>query len=1711
MRIISIDLGSIYSSLDLRLDRFNTSIDSAVQGFYRLQLGTEKASNIMDKSVNTAVSNIARSYELWERANERTGRNVFDNSRKIESLRDQIRLLDTEISRSDEILQDIETQFGRNSEEAETYRARVLELRTSQANLTDEMRRAERQTGTFRGRLELLGQEFQRIDERYQAFDKVGDKFKAIGNKLTMGVTMPVVAAGTAATKFAFDFEKGAAKVSTIADTTKVPIEDLKKGVIDLSNETGMSTKELNESLYQAISGSVDTAKAVDFLDVAVKAAKGGFTETSVAVDGLTTVLNSYGLEADKATDISNQMLICQNLGKTTFGELASAVGKVTPIAASLGVTTNELFSSLASTTAQGLATAESVTALKAAMSNIIKPSKEASDAAEQLGIDFSVSAVKSKGWIGFLKDVKQGLEKASPEFAKISEISTKTAERLATLEQQGKKNTDEYKNLKKESKKLSKEFEKLAKMSDSPIGAFAQMFGSVEGLNSILMLTSDQGLKKYNDAMNEMKTNTHALDDAYKKMSETTEAKFNKAMNKAKNSLMELGIKALPVVEKGINLLSDLTDKFSKLSPSTQEWIIKIGLASAALGPFMNVTGGTIKGIGALLKFGPKVKTFFGLFNGARTAATAIETVSSASTIATGATAAMGTATATATGATVASSGALGTLGTSLAGIAGPAAIAVGAIAAVGYGGYKLNKHLKEDAIPAMDLFADRIVKTEKVNKQAVGGVAKSYQKMSVAISKETKQVVGAYMELDKKASNVLMDIRSNSSKFTTDTKNKVLKNFEQITNKSNTLGSKMKNNMVTNFKNLVNTTGVLTEKNKKEIIKQYRDMTNTCSGMSDTQKQKVIADFTTMLNKSTSITKQQKDKLVSIYSQMGEQIKSGMDTKKEEELKILKDLFAESNALTTKEESEILKNTSQNWEEKKKIIDNYQKEIDKITENAIKNNREISEEEYKKINDLKKKMGEDAVKHLSKQEVESKVILERIKGNDERITAEQAGQHIKQLNKLRDDAVKIANDKYNKTLATIIRERDESGKIDADKAEKLKKSAKDIRDKSIQSAEETRKECVEKITSMDSTISKDVDTTTGEIITKSQRMHQTWDNWNPKEHNCVVNFFHNIFTSKKETSSPNKQMTKEEFLKMKEEGYATGTESATPGLHEIAEEGFEIVTDRQYRWFNGGEKVFNHADSKKLLKTLFENKSNPQNIAKEAMAQAKESIVLKPKKVVSENTMKTQLGHLLSWGSTEKKPYEEASNFIGKLNNEQLKHSKYVLDEKYKIRLESVKNDLENVKESNSKKLELEKNRVNSQIAYYQKMQKNTKNKNTKNFYSDKIDTLKQYLKQYESTVKATQDITTKKLEVSKNALEKYYTEAKELLKNREDDLKDFMSTTSNFASKLKEALKQNIDEVQKKEEEAINRKITLNNKWKESTLKSYSDVHEAKIENLQDEYKRFERRVNAETRLLDDKLKKFDSNKADESDAKKERDLRRILSMNYSKRKNIEAQKELNELIESREERHFKESIEQQKESLKEQLDNKKESVEESKKALDKQLHQDKETVDKLYNANKEMYDKQLDYTKKYYEEQKKEANLNAKVQKLIIENNQREIIRLLKSTGKDYEITGATLADRFSSAFIDRIKVVKCVISDITDQLNTIALSNTPSLAMSGAYASPSINNNNTNKVTNTYESLLHADKIVLNGHKDTQSFAEELEFYRQQAAKAKGER
>lgn len=290
-------------------------------------------------------------------------------------------------------------------------------------------------------------------------------------------------AAAGAAVKIGSAYEESLQKVATIADTSIVSIDSLSSSVTALSAEVGTSANELNEALYQSISAGADTAEAVSLVEVAVKAAKGGFTDTATAVDGLTSVLNTYGMATKDAESLANKFLITQNKGKTSFGELASSIGNVAPLAATAGVSVEDLLSSVASLTANGIATSEAMTGVKAALSAIISPSSEAQKAAERLGIDFSAAGLQAKGWVGFLE-----------------EISAKTGG-----------STEEM----------------------------ASLFGSVEALNSVLSLTSENGMGLLNDTLAEMSTNTTALEDAFTTMTDT----LNGDIDKAKASLESLGI----------------------------------------------------------------------------------------------------------------------------------------------------------------------------------------------------------------------------------------------------------------------------------------------------------------------------------------------------------------------------------------------------------------------------------------------------------------------------------------------------------------------------------------------------------------------------------------------------------------------------------------------------------------------------------------------------------------------------------------------------------------------------------------------------------------------------------------------------------------------------------------------------------------------------------------------------------------------------------------------------------------------------------------------------------------------------------------------------------------------------------------------------------------------------------------------------------------
>lgn len=381
-----------------------------------------------------------------------------------------------------------------------------------------------------------------------------GKAISGVGSALTAAITLPIVGVGTAALQMSNNFENAMAKVGTIADTSSTPMETLKKQVVDLSNAVGVGVADIAEAQYQAISAGVDTAKSVDFVSVAVKAAKGGFTDTTTAVDGLTTVLNAYGYGAEKATDISNQMMAAQNFGKTSFGDMASSIGNVIPIASSLNVSTEELFGSIAVLTKNGIATSGAITGLKAAYSNILKPSADASKTAQQLGLDFSSAHLQSVGWAGFLDEIKQ-----------------KTGGNAETM---------------------------------------AKLFGSTEALNSVMVLAG-KGSSDFAKALELMGNSGDMTEEAYKKMLTPTE-RMNISFNKIKNSLIQFGAALEPAFNKVAEIIGMVGDRLNNLSEDQVNAIVKFGAMAAAIGPAIVIFGKTVSVVGKVKeKFADGIKLF--------------------------------------------------------------------------------------------------------------------------------------------------------------------------------------------------------------------------------------------------------------------------------------------------------------------------------------------------------------------------------------------------------------------------------------------------------------------------------------------------------------------------------------------------------------------------------------------------------------------------------------------------------------------------------------------------------------------------------------------------------------------------------------------------------------------------------------------------------------------------------------------------------------------------------------------------------------------------------------------------------------------------------------------------------------------------------------------------------------------------------------------
>ena len=195
------------------------------------------------------------------------------------------------------------------------------------------------------------------------------------------------------------------AKIKTLG----VDADALNPKLASLSNQLSGQVSQLDllsASYDVASAGFGEVAKLSDVLKASQLGATGGFSQLATVADATTSVLNAYGLESDQAAKLVDGFIQTQNDGKIVVDQYAQQIGRLAPIAAGAGVGIDELNAAISTVTATGVPVESTFAGLRQVIAAIQKPTKEASDAAKELGVDFSATALSTKGLGGVLEEL---------------------------------------------------------------------------------------------------------------------------------------------------------------------------------------------------------------------------------------------------------------------------------------------------------------------------------------------------------------------------------------------------------------------------------------------------------------------------------------------------------------------------------------------------------------------------------------------------------------------------------------------------------------------------------------------------------------------------------------------------------------------------------------------------------------------------------------------------------------------------------------------------------------------------------------------------------------------------------------------------------------------------------------------------------------------------------------------------------------------------------------------------------------------------------------------------------------------------------------------------------------------------------------------------------------------------------------------------------
>ena len=572
------------------------------------------------QTLQTACKNSAREVDLYGKNLETLGKrqsNINDSIKQAEKImrtyRDGLTKNKTALSNNQAELTKLAAKkkeltaeyknavkvYGQESTQAKALKASLEQVtseyntmsgkvKTNENNIKNYTSQIERTKGTIldlQNQLKTVNSEMEKQSNGFlqasqkfatagAALEEAGGKVSELGEKVQKAGVMMVTAAAGMATLSA-GFESGLHKVNTLVMDSEEGLASYGDAVLQLSRDTGKSTSDLTDALYDAISAGVNYTESIDYMNRINKLAVGGFTDIGSASNLMTQIMNIYGKSVSDVTDVSDKLFLVQKNGVTTIAQLATSMGDALTIGANYNVSLEQILAAYASLTKQGRTADIAQTQLKSTI--------------QELG-DTASAAGKL--------------------------LQEKTGKSFTQLMQEGKTLYDVIKILQEACGGAGDEFNNL--------------FGNVRSGLGAMALVSNEG-EYFNKTLNDMASASGMTEEAFGQMADTSEGRLKKSLNNLKVSFTKLGQSLLPMMDQVSSGVNDIAKFLSKLNPNIVASIAKFGAMAIVFGTVTKATGSLITLLG---KGAAGMSTLFKIMADTKATGSFIKALSSSGTM---------------------------------------------------------------------------------------------------------------------------------------------------------------------------------------------------------------------------------------------------------------------------------------------------------------------------------------------------------------------------------------------------------------------------------------------------------------------------------------------------------------------------------------------------------------------------------------------------------------------------------------------------------------------------------------------------------------------------------------------------------------------------------------------------------------------------------------------------------------------------------------------------------------------------------------------------------------------------------------------------------------------------------------------------------------------------------------------------------------------